>query len=98
MSCRLDLSMLMAITLSAVIPGVAAAAADDCGPDKLGTSRVVQVGAQGGLEVGLKSYPRTIPLADHEVILTFDDGPEARNTPKVLDALAEQCVRATFFA
>jgi peptidoglycan/xylan/chitin deacetylase (PgdA/CDA1 family) len=75
--------------------GVAAAA--KCGPDKLGTARVVKVGTQGGLEVGLKTYPRTIPLADHEVILTFDDGPEAANTPKILDALAGQCVRATFF-
>src|SRR5271165_4384539 len=76
--------------------GVAAAAAE-CGPDKLGTSRIVSVGTQGGLEVGLKTYPRTIPLADHEVILTFDDGPDAANTPKILDALEAECVRATFF-
>ncbi len=62
--------------------GASAAAAAECGPDKLGTSRVVAVGTQGGLEVGLKTYPRTIPLADHEVILTFDDGPDARTRPK----------------
>ncbi len=55
------------------------------------------VGTQGGLEVGLKTYPQTIPLADHEVILTFDDGPDAVNTPKILDALKAECVRATFF-
>ncbi|MFY9972150.1 MAG: polysaccharide deacetylase family protein, partial [Roseiarcus sp.] len=48
-------------------------------------------------EVGLKTYPKTIPLADHEVILTFDDGPDATNTPKILDALAAECVRASFF-
>jgi peptidoglycan/xylan/chitin deacetylase (PgdA/CDA1 family) len=89
--------MRMAVALAAVILGARAAAADNCGADKLGTSRVVEVGAQGGLQVGLKTYPRTIPLADHEVILTFDDGPEATNTPKILDALADQCVRATFF-
>ncbi len=83
---------LLALVLSA---GVAAAA--QCGADKLGTARVQPVGTQGGLEVGLKTYPRTIPLADHEVILTFDDGPDAVNTPKILDALAEQCVHATFF-
>jgi len=77
--------------------GASAAAAAECGPDKLGTSRVAPVGTHGGLEVGLKTYPRTIPLADHEVILTFDDGPDARTTPRILDALAEQCVRATFF-
>ena len=77
--------------------GASAAGAADCGPDKLGTSRVVEVGTQGGLEVGLKSYPRTIPLADHEVILTFDDGPAAKTTPQILKALADECVRATFF-
>ncbi len=75
-----------------------AANAADCGPDKLGTSRIVEVGTQGGLAVGFKTYPKEIPLADHEVILTFDDGPEAATTPQVLEALARECVRATFFA
>jgi len=68
-----------------------------CPPDALGVSRVVQVGTAGGLEVGLKSYPHTIPLDDHEVILTFDDGPDAKNTPLILKALADECVKATFF-
>jgi peptidoglycan/xylan/chitin deacetylase (PgdA/CDA1 family) len=77
--------------------GVGAASAAACGPDKLGTSRIASVGTEGGLQVGLKTYDKTIPLADHEVILTFDDGPNAEYTPKVLDALAEECVRATFF-
>ena len=90
--CQCAASLLVALTI-----GASAAAADECGPDKLGTSRVVSVGTHGGLEVGLKTYPRTVPLADHEVILTFDDGPDARTTPKILDALAGQCVRATFF-
>ncbi len=31
------------------------------------------------------------------VALTFDDGPDPETTPRVLDALAEQGVRATFF-
>jgi peptidoglycan-N-acetylglucosamine deacetylase len=89
--------MRIAGALIALIFGASAALARECEPDKLGTSRVVAVGTQGGLEVGLKTYPRTIPLADHEVILTFDDGPDAKSTPKILDALADQCVRATFF-
>ena len=74
-----------------------AAKAAECGPDRLGTSRVVEVGTQGGLMVGLKTYPKAIPLADREVILTFDDGPESATTPLVLEALARECVRATFF-
>ena len=73
------------------------ASAADCGLDKLGTSRIVEVGTQGGLAIGFKTYPKEIPLADHEVILTFDDGPEAATTPKVLEALAAECVRVTFF-
>ena len=56
------------------------------------------MGTKGGLLIGLKTYPAAIPLADHEVILTFDDGPDERTTPLVLKALADQCVRATFFA
>jgi peptidoglycan/xylan/chitin deacetylase (PgdA/CDA1 family) len=77
--------------------GLSAVRAEECGPDKLGTSRILQVGTEGGLRVGLKTYDKTLPLADHEVILTFDDGPDAQFTPLVLKALADECVRATFF-
>lgn len=58
--------------------------------------RVLPVGTAGGLQVGLRSYPQTLPLADGEVVLTFDDGPAA-NTPRVLDALACAGAPATFF-
>jgi peptidoglycan/xylan/chitin deacetylase (PgdA/CDA1 family) len=47
--------------------------------------------------VGLKNFPQTLPLGDHEVVLTFDDGPWPPTTPLVLAALARECVRATFF-
>jgi peptidoglycan/xylan/chitin deacetylase (PgdA/CDA1 family) len=65
--------------------------------DVLGTSRTIGLGARSGLEVGLKTYPQTLKLEDHEVILTFDDGPLPETTGKVLDALKAQCVKATFF-
>ncbi|MBB4196525.1 hypothetical protein CCR94_09955 [Rhodoblastus sphagnicola] len=65
-----------------------------CGPDVLGVSRELAVG--GAPQIGLKTYPRTLALEDHEVVLTFDDGP-APTTRKVLDALAAQCAKATFF-
>jgi peptidoglycan/xylan/chitin deacetylase (PgdA/CDA1 family) len=76
----------------------AAAQAADC-PRKgtLGTSRVLHVDAATTPRVGLKNYPQTLPLGDHEVVLTFDDGPWPPTTPKVLAALAQECVRATFF-
>src|SRR5206468_7156873 len=43
------------------------------------------------------SFAQTLPLDDHEIVLTFDDGPWPATTPKVLAALASECVRATFF-
>ncbi len=42
-------------------------------------------------------YPETLPLRDHEVVLTFDDGPLPHNSNQILDILAAQCVKATFF-
>jgi peptidoglycan/xylan/chitin deacetylase (PgdA/CDA1 family) len=57
----------------------------------------LEVGTSGGLQVGLKTYPRSLALDDREIVLTFDDGPAAQTTPKVLDALAKECVKATFF-
>jgi peptidoglycan/xylan/chitin deacetylase (PgdA/CDA1 family) len=78
--------------------GLAAASASDCPrKDALGTSRVMSVDAAATPRVGLKSFPQTLPLADHEVVLTFDDGPHPPTTSKVLAALAQECVRATFF-
>ncbi len=63
----------------------------------LGTSRILKVDAARTPQVGLKNFPQTLPLADHEVVLTFDDGPWPPTTPHVLAALARQCVLATFF-
>ena len=42
-------------------------------------------------------YAETLPLQDHEVVLTFDDGPLPPHSTQVLDILASQCVKATFF-
>ena len=77
---------------------VAAAEAAECPrKDALGTSRVLAVDAATSPRVGLKSFPQTLPLEDHEVVLTFDDGPWPADDAKVLAALAQECVRATFF-
>jgi peptidoglycan-N-acetylglucosamine deacetylase len=73
------------------------ATAAPCPSDALGISRVVEVGAPGGLQIGLKTYPQTLQLEDHEVVLTFDDGPNPGTTDHILDALEKQCVKATFF-
>ena len=68
-----------------------------CTQNALGTARVLSLGTQGGFTVGMKTYPQSLALGDHEVVLTFDDGPWPATTPKILDALAAECVQATFF-
>ncbi|ATQ68285.1 MULTISPECIES: polysaccharide deacetylase family protein [Methylosinus] len=75
----------------------AAAAARDCGPQALGVAREIVIDGGQRLALGLETYPRTLALADHEVVLTFDDGPVAGPTDQVLDALKAECARATFF-
>lgn len=90
-------SMPAGLLLAAAIGTAPAEAADCPRKDTLGTSRVLSVDAKTTPRVGLKSFPQTLPLADHEVVLTFDDGPNPPTTAKVLAALAQECVRATFF-
>ena len=82
---------------AALLCALSTAALAACGPESLGVSRVLPVGTLGGGAVGLKTYPQTLALQPGEVVLTFDDGPSPGHTEKVLDALAAQCVKATFF-
>lgn len=72
-------------------------AADCPRADALGTSRIVTVDAATYPRIGLENFRETLPLADREVVLTFDDGPALPMDDEVLAVLAEQCVRATFF-
>lgn len=74
-----------------------AAAACPGNPDALGVSRVITVSPEDYSRLGRMQYRRTLPLADHEVVLTFDDGPLPPYTGRVLRALAHECVKATFF-
>jgi peptidoglycan-N-acetylglucosamine deacetylase len=89
---------LAAFGLLAGFAPYAASAADCPGhPNALGTSRTLVVDPREHPRIGTMQYPETLPLADHEVVLTFDDGPLPRNSNKVLDILASECVKATFF-
>jgi peptidoglycan-N-acetylglucosamine deacetylase len=65
--------------------------------DALSTSRVIVIDPAATPRVGRKQFPATLPLADKEVVLTFDDGPWPGTTSAVLDALKRECVHATFF-
>jgi peptidoglycan/xylan/chitin deacetylase (PgdA/CDA1 family) len=63
----------------------------------IGVARTIAIESRGGPRIGRKSYADSLPLADGEVVLTFDDGPWPDTTPAVLDALSEAQTRATFF-
>jgi peptidoglycan/xylan/chitin deacetylase (PgdA/CDA1 family) len=78
---------------------VQSASAADCPghPDALGTSRTLVVDPREHRLIGTMQYRETLPLADHEVVLTFDDGPLPHNSNQVLDILAAECIKATFF-
>lgn len=93
-----SLIRLVAITFAIALSSSATAKPVDCPRQTmLGTSRILKVDAVSFPHVGLKSFPQTLPLRDHEVVLTFDDGPWPPTTPRVLAALKKQCVLATFF-
>jgi peptidoglycan/xylan/chitin deacetylase (PgdA/CDA1 family) len=89
------------LCVSVLAIGVAAgsASAEDCpgNPTALGTSRTLVVDPREHPRIGTMQYGETLPLEDHEVVLTFDDGPIPRYSNQILDILASQCVKATFF-
>src|SRR6202045_1677527 len=88
----------LCLGLLTCITAQTASAADCPGhPDALGTSRTLVVDPREHPRIGSMQYAETLPLADHEVVLTFDDGPLPRNSNQILDILAAQCVKATFF-
>jgi peptidoglycan/xylan/chitin deacetylase (PgdA/CDA1 family) len=66
-------------------------------PDALGTSRTLVIDPVEHPRLGAIQYRETVPLADREVVLTFDDGPLPPSSTRILDALAAECVKATYF-
>jgi len=66
-------------------------------PDALGLSRIIEMDTTGGPAFGTEHFKQYDFLRDKEVVLTFDDGPWPGNTPMVLKALQDNCIKATFF-
>jgi peptidoglycan/xylan/chitin deacetylase (PgdA/CDA1 family) len=99
MSIGLRHLCLPALLIAALVYPFASAAAADCNgkPDALGVSRVIAVDPTEHRLVGSMQYRETLPLADHEVVLSFDDGPSPRYTDRILQTLDAECVKATFF-
>jgi peptidoglycan/xylan/chitin deacetylase (PgdA/CDA1 family) len=83
---------------NAAPPGGKANSAPACDkPGAMGLARVVQIDTTGGPAFGFEHFKQYDFLREHEVVLTFDDGPWPENTPAVLKALTDQCLKATFF-
>ena len=79
-------------------PSIPAHAAECPGnSDALGTSRVLAIGPDEFSHVGSMQYKQTLPLNDHEVVITFDDGPLPPYTDIILKILASYCVEANYF-
>jgi len=93
-------AVLFAAGVGCALFGAAPAHAESCpgNPDALGTSRTIVVSPQEYQHLGSMQYKdKQLPLNDHEVVLTFDDGPIPPWSDKALEILKSQCVKVTFF-
>jgi peptidoglycan/xylan/chitin deacetylase (PgdA/CDA1 family) len=85
------------LLLAAIAAGPAAAADCPGNPAALGVSRTIVVDPTEHALLGGLQYRESLPLKDREVVITFDDGPRPPYTTRILDILASECVKATFF-
>ncbi|MGN6572589.1 MAG: polysaccharide deacetylase family protein [Pseudolabrys sp.] len=83
--------------LLAIAMGPALAESCPGNPDAIGTSRTITVDPSVLPQIGTMQYKTSLPLEDHEVVITFDDGPLPPYTNRILDTLAENCVKANYF-
>ncbi len=78
-------------------PAPASVAVSKCSNSHaLGVVRTVEIDTTSGPGFGYEHFKQHDFLRNNEVVLTFDDGPWP-TTVNVLRALADECVRATFF-
>lgn len=85
----------LTLLVAAAIHSPASAAPATCDDASL-HSRTVIIPAKVG-NYGTMQYSQTVDLADKELVLTFDDGPDENATLRILDTLDAYCVKATFF-
>jgi len=97
--CGLMRSVFAFSCLLACLIAPAPSSAAECpgNPNALGTSRTIVVDPREHNRLGSYQYAESLPLADKEVVLTFDDGPLPPFSTRILDILARECVKATFF-
>jgi len=81
--------------LGSTATGVAASCPGN--PNAIGTSRIITVDPAALPRIGSMQYGTSLPLNDHEVAITFDDGPLPPYTNRILETLAAECVKVTYF-
>jgi len=96
MTTTMMITVLRSLGLCASVLLSSGLAQADCGPETLGTSRVLTL-PRAAAAYGTFQHPPLPSLQPGEVVITFDDGPRPESTPSVLKTLAAQCVKATFF-
>jgi peptidoglycan/xylan/chitin deacetylase (PgdA/CDA1 family) len=82
-----------------LLPAASPVLAEPCpgNPNALGTSRTITVDPAAFPRIGTMQYRASLPLNDHEVVITFDDGPLPPYSNRILDTLAKECVKVTYF-
>jgi peptidoglycan/xylan/chitin deacetylase (PgdA/CDA1 family) len=92
---KIKVALCLVIVAGSSIPAVATECPGN--PAALGTSRVLTVTPDEFSRVGSMQYKQTLPLNDHEVVITFDDGPLPPYSDNILKILKSQCVSANYF-
>jgi peptidoglycan-N-acetylglucosamine deacetylase len=95
MAHKLKAGLCFLTVVSASVPAFATGCPGN--PDALGTSRVLTIGPDEFSHIGSMQYKQTLPLNDHEVVITFDDSPLPPYTDIILKILSSQCVKANYF-
>src|SRR5262245_16849796 len=92
---RFTVALFVSTLVGVSVPASAEACPDN--PDSLATSPVLTINPGELSRIATLQYKQTLELKAHEVVLTFDDGPLPPYTAIILDTLASQCVKATYF-
>jgi peptidoglycan/xylan/chitin deacetylase (PgdA/CDA1 family) len=92
-----SIAALALVSWAGSAPALAQSGTKCANPNGLGIARTVEIDTTGGPGFGFEQYKTHDFLLMREIVLTFDDGPWPVNTRMVLEALAQHCVKATFF-
>jgi peptidoglycan/xylan/chitin deacetylase (PgdA/CDA1 family) len=84
-----------AAALAATFISAETAGAADCTPSL--PERTLSIDTTTTVGFGTLQKFKPLPLAAGEFVLTFDDGPRDKTTPRILATLRQACLHATFF-